>query len=127
MGRPKGGLNKKYTKELKIEVVRKRIDEHYSWPQLSSEYGIAISVIQGWVKIYEEFGSDGFDRSFRKGNPYAALHTSNSLSQVERLKLENLKLRVELERSKKGYTVKGVGASKEYVILNDVNTKSSMD
>ena len=38
--------------------------------------------------------------------------------------LENLKLRIENERLKKGYQVKGGGANKEYVTLNDVNTKS---
>ena len=59
------------------------------------------------------------------GNPFAALHTSKSLSREERLELENLKLRIENERLKKGYIVKGVGANKEYVTTLDVNTKSS--
>ena len=54
-----------------------------------------------------------------------ALHTSKSLSREERLDLENLKLRIENERLKKGYMVKGVGARKEFVTTLDANTKSS--
>jgi hypothetical protein len=53
------------------------------------------------------------------------LHTSKSLSREERLELENLKLRIENERLKKGYMVKGVGVSKEFVTTLDANTKSS--
>ena len=58
-----------------------------------------------------------------KGNPYAALHTKKNLSELERLELENLKLRIENERLKKGYMVKGVGANKEFVTFKDKNTK----
>ena len=58
-----------------------------------------------------------------KGNPYAALHTSKSLTEVERLKLENMKLKIENERLKKGYLVKGVGANKEFVTTSEKNMK----
>jgi len=57
------------------------------------------------------------------GNKYAALHSSRSLSEMEKLCLLVEKLQVENERLKKGYTVKGVGAAKEYVTLKDLNTK----
>ena len=45
------------------------------------------------------------------------------MSETERLKLEIAKLRVENERLKKGYVVKGVGVSKEFVTIKDVNMK----
>ena len=48
-----------------------------------------------------------------------------SLTEEERLELENLKLRIENERLKKGYTVKGGGVNKEYVTILDVNMKLS--
>ena len=60
----------------------------------------------------------------KTGNPFAALHTSKSLTKEERLELENLKLRIENERLKKGYQVKGVGAKKEYVSILEKNMKS---
>ncbi len=40
------------------------------------------------------------------------------MSELEQVKLENLALRVEVERLKKGYTVKGVGSKKVYVTLD---------
>ena len=61
----------------------------------------------------------------RGGNPYAALHSSKSLSEVERLRLIVAKQEVEIARLKKGYWVEGVGANKEYVTGNGKSTKSS--
>ena len=54
---------------------------------------------------------------------FSALHTSKKLNKEERLELENLKLRIENERLKKGYVVKGVGANKEFVTILDANMK----
>ena len=45
-------------------------------------------------------------------------------TREEELELENLKLKVEVARLKKGYQVKGVGSKKEYVTIKDLNTKS---
>ena len=41
----------------------------------------------------------------------------------ERLKLIVQKQQIEIERLKKGYQVKGVGANKVYVTTNDVNMR----
>lgn len=116
MGRPKGGTNRKYSIEDKVKIIRKHIDDHISVKELEEEYRVSHSLILTWVKRYVESGVKGLE-SRRKGNPYSALHTSKSLSEFERVKLENLKLRVENERLKKGYTVKGVGTKKVYVTL----------
>ena len=61
----------------------------------------------------------------RKGNPYAALHKSKNLSEVERLRLIVAKQEVEIARLKKGYWVEGVGANRVYVTGNAKNMKSS--
>ena len=123
MGRPKGGKNRKYTYEFKLQVTEDHEENHLSWPELERKYGVANSVIRGWVRLY----SEGLLETGRKktGNPYSALHTSKSLSREERLELENLKLRIENERLKKGYLVKGGGVRKEYVSISGRNTKSS--
>ncbi len=122
-GRPKGGKNRKYTYEFKLKVVQDREENHLSWPDLEKKYEVAQSVMIRWAKLYGE----GLLENGRKrtGNPYSALHTSKSLSKEERLELENLKLRIENERLKKGYTVKGGGANKEYVSIFDANIRSS--
>ena len=124
MGRPKGGKNKKYSYEFKLKVIQDRIDNHLSWSELEKKYEVDNSVIIRWEKLYNE-GLLETGRVHKRGNPFAALHTSKSLTKEERLELENLKLRIENERLKKGYIVKGGGVNKEYVSILDVNTKSS--
>ena len=124
IGRPKGGKNKKYSYEFKLKVIQDRIDNHISWPELEKKYGVVQSVIQRWEKLYNE-GILETGKTHNRGNPFAAFHTSKSLSKEERLELENLKLRIENERLKKGYIVKGGGVNKEYVTILDVNMKSS--
>ncbi|MBR2554651.1 MAG: transposase [Aeriscardovia sp.] len=123
MGRPKGGKNRKYTYEFKLKAVETYLNEHRSFRSVAAELYIAETRVRAWVKLYNE----GLLETGRKrpGNPFSALHTSKSLSKEERLELENLKLRIENERLKKGYLVKGGGVNKEYVTISDANTKSS--
>ena len=47
----------------------------------------------------------------------------DEIKEMARKNLENLKLRIENERLKKGYLVKGVGANKEFVTISDANMK----
>ena len=123
------GQNNKYKPEFKIQCVKEVLDEHISQKEVTRKYGLKTDkTIRGWIKRYQEHGEEYFYEEHRgkgSGNPFAALHTSKSLSREERLELENLKLRIENERLKKGYMAKGVGANKEYVTTLDVNTKSS--
>ena len=103
------------------------LEEHFSQREVCREYNLVRKTFQDWIRNYQDYGSEYFYTEHRGkggGNPFAALHTSKSLSREERLELENLKLRIENERLKKGYMVKGVGASKEYVTTLDANTKS---
>ena len=123
MGRPKGSKNRKYPYEFKLKVIKEYLEDHLSLPELEEKYGVVHSVIIQWTRLYNE----GLLKTGRKrtGNPFSALYTSKSLSREERLELENLKLKIENERLKKGYTVKGGGAGKEYVSVFDANTGSS--
>lgn len=124
MGRPKGGTNRKYSVEEKLNIVEMNTIKHLSSGDISKLTGISDKNIRRWIKKYEENGIDGLKPKEWKGNKLAALHTSKSLTKEERLELENLKLRIENERLKKGYQVKGGGANKEYVSIYDKNIKS---
>ena len=124
IGRPKGSKNRKYSYDFKLMVVKDHQDNHLSWKELAMKYGVYRSVIQRWVKLYNE-GILETGRIQNRGNPYAALHTSKSLTREEKLELENLKLKIENERLKKGYLVKGGGLNKEYVSISGANTRSS--
>ena len=123
MGAPKGVPHRKWSKEEKLKIIRIHLDEHESIEQIEKEHNVSHSLVSHWVKIYLEEGEDALEP--HNGNPYSALHTSKSLSEVERLRLMVAKLEVENARLKKGYWVEGVGASKEYVTGKGTTTKSS--
>lgn len=125
IGRPKGGKNRKYTVEEKLSIVNMNLQDHMSIIQIEKETGISDSLISAWIHKYLDNGLQGLEKKKNKksGNVYAALHTSKSLTKEERLELENMKLKIENERLKKGYLVKGVGADKEYVTFLEKNMK----
>lgn len=123
------GTNRKYTPEFKIQCIKDVLEGKKSQIEVCQENGMAETNLIRWIRNYQEHGEEYFYEEHRgkgsgTGNPYAALHRKKNLSKLERLELENLKLRIENERLKKGYMVKGVGASKEFVTFKDKNTKS---
>ena len=122
MGAPKGVPHRKWKKEEKLKYVLLHLDEHISLEGIEREYGVSHKLVSAWVKKYLEDGEDALEP--HNGNPYAALHTSKSLSEVERLRLMVAKLEVENVRLKKGYWVEGAGANKEYVTGKGKTTKS---
>ena len=123
MGTKKGTKPRKWSKEEKLKLVMLHLNEKVSLMQIEKEYSVSNGLVSTWVKKYLNGGEDALVS--RSGNPYAALHTSKSLSEVERLRLIVAKQEIEIARLKKGYWVEGVGANKEYVTGSGKNTKSS--
>ena len=122
----KGQKKRVWTPEQKAEIVHKHLKEHISVRALEKEYHAERSMICKWVKKYVAEGESSFVHKGHPGNPFAALHASKNLPEVERLRLMVAKLEIENERLKKGYLVKGVGAAKEFVTGREKNLKSSI-
>ena len=122
MGTRKGTKPRKWSKEEKLKLVLLHLNEKVSLMQIEKEYSVSNGLVSTWVKKYLNGGEEALVS--RSGNPYAALHTSKSLSEVERLRLIVAKQEIEIVRLKKGYWVEGVGANKEYVTGNGKSTKS---
>ena len=123
MGRPKGGKNRSWSKEEKLRIVRRYFDDKIGQWTIAKEENISRGQIYRWIRKYAEDGPEALGNRKKTGNHFSALHTSKSLTEEERLKLIVEKQKIEIERLKKGYVVKGVGASKEFVTLRDLNTK----
>ena len=117
----KGTPHRRFSKEEKMKYVRLHLDEHIALNQIEREYGIRNTLVAEWVRRYLQEGEDALEP--RNGNPYAALHRSKNLTEVERLRLLVAKQEVEIARLKKGYYVEGVGADKVFVTVKDLNTK----
>lgn len=127
-GRPNGGKNRKWTKEEKLNLVLKYINGSEGASKTAKNAGISKGMFWTWIEKYREFGEEGLEPVKHKnsGNHFAALHTSKSLSEEERLRLLVAKQEIEIERLKKGYIVKGDGANKEFVTTKDVSSKLSI-
>ena len=119
----KGTPHRKFGKEEKMKYIRLHLDEHVSLMQIEREYGIRNTLVSEWLRRYLQDGEEALEP--RNGNPYAALHRSKNLSEVERLRLLVAKQEVEIARLKKGYWVEGVGADREYVTGSGKTTKFS--
>ena len=121
----KGQKKRVWTPEKKSEIVHKHLDDHISVRTLEREYTADRSMICRWVKEYIAEGESAFIPKRHPGNPFAALHVSKNLSELERLRLMVAKLEIENKRLKKGYWVEGVGANKVFVTGRDKNMKLS--
>ena len=119
----KGIPHRKFSKEEKMKYIRLHLEDHLSVGQIAQECGIGHALVSSWVKRYLQDGEDALEP--RNGNPYAALHRSKSLSEVEYLRLLVAKQEVEIARLKKGYWVEGVGVNKEYVTGSGKTTRFS--
>ena len=78
--------------------------------EIEREDGINHSVTSRWLKIYLETGTSGLENQKKLGNPLAKFSSKKKLTEIEKLEFENMKLRIENERLKKGYLMKEDGS-----------------
>lgn len=109
-GRPKGGKNKYWTKEEKLKIIKEMINENLSAKDIERKYHIHHSTPSRWFNEYEKHGESVLEPKNKPGNPLCKYSNKKSLSDLEQLQYENMKLRIENERLKKGYLVKGDGS-----------------
>ena len=122
MRRPKGGKNKYWSKEEKLKLVKEVIEEHKSTNEVSNREQISNGMLNNWIKKYLEFGEEGLINKKKPGNPYGKFLKRKNLTDIEKLQYENMKLRIENERLKKGYIVEGDG---QIVVSNGSKNKNS--
>ncbi|HEY5589650.1 MAG TPA: hypothetical protein VIK55_01410 [Paludibacter sp.] len=126
MGRPKGTKNSMRTPEEKERLIKEYSSSNLSKKNFGASKGVAGRLFEVWFLKYEKSGIEGLkSRTGRcgSGNLYSALHTGKHLSEIDRLRLENMKKDIEIARLKKGYYVKGAGSKKEFVPIKGKNTK----
>ena len=125
MARPKGTKSVMRSPEEKERIVRESYEAGLR--KTVVKYGLSKSLLHAWRRKYRESGIDGLKSQSGKhgsGNRFAGLWRRKAKTREEELELENLRLRIEVERLKKGYRVKGGGRGKEYVTTKGSNTRS---
>ena len=109
MGRPKGGKNKYWSKEEKIKLVKRVVEDNDSSHQVAKEVNIDDGMLRRWVRAYLQHGETALENQKKPGNPLAKYARRKELSETKKLEYEIMKLRIENERLKKGYMMKGDG------------------
>lgn len=121
MGRPRGGKNKYWSKEEKLKLIKEHLDNNISTNEITTREKISNGMYNNWLKKYLEFGEKGLENKKKPGNPLSKYIHKKQLTDIEKLEYENMKLRIENERLKKGYIVEGDG---QVVILNGSKNKN---
>lgn len=112
-GRPRGGKNRYWSKENKLKVIKRVLSGEISLRELQIKENISSGMVSTWIKKYNEKGEDGLISKKKPGNPLAKYLNRKKLTELEQLQYENMKLRIENSRLKKGYTNEEVRAIKQ--------------
>ena len=121
MSRPKGGKNREWSKEAKYAIIIQIINGEKSSYDLERELGISGGMIRSWVRRYNLGGIEALENQRKPGNPLVKYSRRKELTEIEQLEYDNMLLRIENERLKKGYTEEDVLLALEK--LSEKNTK----
>jgi transposase-like protein len=110
MGRTKGGTNRYWSKDEKLRIINRVIIDGLSITQVAKLESISEGMLSTWIKKYIEYGEASLENKNKPGNPLSKYANKKELSDMEKLEYENMKLRIENERLKKGYMMKGDGS-----------------
>lgn len=117
MGRPKGisAPRRSWSKEEKLKAVNRVLINHETAEDVRKDLNINPGLLHTWIKKYLENGEKGLENKIKPGNPLSKYMHKKELTNIEKLEYENMKLKIENERLKKGYMVEGDG---QIVIFN---------
>ena len=102
--------NRYWSKEEKLRIISKVVNDNLSYTQVANEENIARGMLVNWVLKYLKEGEISLENKRKPGNPLCKYQNRKNLSKLEQLEYENMKLRIENERLKKGYMMKGDGS-----------------
>ena len=110
MSRIRKEPNRYWSKEDKLKIINEVLLNCKSTEQVAKEFDISGGMLRGWIIKYNIDGLDALENKKKPGNPLSKFSNRKNLSEIEQLQYENMKLRIENERLKKGYLVKGDGS-----------------
>ena len=119
-----------HTKEERIIIGKEIATGKINSKEAADKYHISLSLAQLYAQQYREAHNIPSPRS--KKNALKKCQNDDSIKDIEtymtmskeELINELIRAKVNEARAKKGYEVKGVGASKEFSSLNGKNSKS---
>ena len=114
----------KYTKNERVAIGEQVYKHQLTQVEAADKYNIARSTVERYVEDYKEYSGISAQRTnTKKPSTVPDIEAYMSMSKEELINELILAKANEL-RAKKGYEVKGVGANKEFIPLNNKNSKS---
>jgi transposase-like protein len=102
--------NRYWSKENKLKMINEVLNGKSS-NEIAKKYDISGGMLRTWVRKYREYGEGALINKKKPGNPMSKYFIKKHFeSKEEELEYEIMKLRIENERLKKGYLVKGDGS-----------------
>ena len=101
--------NRYWSKEDKLKLINEVL-EGKSSQEVARENDISGGLLRNWIIKYNNYGIESLENKKKPGNPLCKYSNMKNLTDIEKLQYENMKLRIENERLKKGYLVKGDGS-----------------
>ena len=101
--------NRNWSKEEKIRIINRVINDGMSSKKVAKEEDISDGMLRNWIRKYLKHGEDALVNKRKPGNPLMKYSRRKILTIEEQLEYENMKLRIENELLKKGYLMKGDG------------------
>lgn len=120
----------KYSKEERLQIGREIYSREITTASASKKYDINPYTARDYMREYRDSnnlppmddGKDELKIIRERKRKIIDLETLNKMSKEELID-ELIKAKVEVERSKKGYVVKGGGQEKEFISLSDLNMR----
>lgn len=110
MARIRKEPNRYWSKEDKLKIINEVLIKCKSIEEVAKEYDISGGLLRNWIIKYNQYGESSLESKKKPGNPLMKYSSKKNLTDIEKLQYENMKLRIENERLKKGYLVKGDGS-----------------
>ena len=110
MARLRKEPNRYWSKEDKLKIINEVLINCKSSEEVAKEYDISSGMLRNLIIKYNQYGESSLENKKKPGNPLVKYSSKKNLTDIEKLQYENMKLRIENERLKKGYLVKGDGS-----------------
>ena len=116
----------KFTKDEQLDIGRRMYNKEISYRDVMEQYNISESCAHKYMTDYKK--SQGIALKSKNTSTSCIRPTSSEMESYmsmskEELINELIKAKANELRAKKGYEVKGVGANKEFIPLNNKNSK----
>ena len=108
MARIRKEPNRYWSKEEKLKLIKEVLNGESS-VQVAKRYDISDGMLRNWIIKYNKYGESSLENKKKPGNPLCKYSNRKNLTEIEQLQYENMRLKIENKRLKKGYLVKGNG------------------